>query len=1026
MKPIHLWETNMKTKKQSRNRNKKHNPNKVSTTNHLIVGAVAALSAGVVQANNMNNAHNNVTPLFQDNLPTIDQSQKIQEDTVSQAMERLCLAEDNLIKKGHLNESERHPDCHYLTTNESGKKVTISVPAQPEVLQAQLHENLAPDETKTSNKQGKKRKQSAAIFNNDVNALTETSAFGQNDNPLNNLGQSDKKLSETSFGGVRDNKTLLRENIINEPQNNSVILSDIRVQNLKGVSPEVLMRGLQIRAGTPYSAELNPSIEAQLMKSGFFKEVRVSLQDTILLIYVVENERVATVNINGAKVINARQIKDGLKANNIGEEGVLNPIMLEEFNKELRNDYLLKGKEAPKINISVAPASEKDLESYKDKPLVLDKLKENGQIMSLKFDIDEGETTRIKTINFKGNTVFTAEQLKRKMSSSELSGVKILSQGSRFNPKQLYTDLDYIVSEYKEVGHASASIPDVKFSDVGTANEPLKQIDVLISEGPKYIFGKPHFALADEVRPLIDNTTLSKLNTIKSGKTFKRSDLLKTQENIEKHFKNQGFAFAKVDIGFTESETDGVKVFNPQFTVVGNNKTKIRNISVSGTQKTKDSTVLKEMRQKSGDEFNQHKLAVSKTKLEQGGLYRNVEMTTIPVSTQNNGVVDAVDVKVDVTERRTGSASVNAGYMQGSGFIFGGAVSDQNAFGTGKAIGLDGSWSKPTKQINATYNDSHLFGQDRNLSVNVYGSDYDPRKLKNNNNDYRLKRYGVAATVGFPVSDFNKIYAGLGVEQMDLNVFGRAPLQYRRFIDSHGHFTPNGNGFFKGAVAKGTLGWGINKTTDPLWGGSGYIANVNAEATIPGSKIRYAKATASYQHFFPLGKSSTVMVGGNVGTGRSFGKVTHDLPFFQTFNAGGISSSPVRAFDYGSLGPKVYDTQGNIVTLGGNNMFSMTAEINSKLPFTKDSSDFRVGAFVDVASVWDNKRYNKLSGDIVRSVYDDPNYKSTFKNELRGAVGVTGTWHSPIGPIKLSYGVPIRKQKGDQVQRFQFSLGRAF
>ena len=46
--------------------------------------------------------------------------------------------------------------------------------------------------------------------------------------------------------------------------------------------------------------------------------------------------------------------------------------------------------------------------------------------------------------------------------------------------------------------------------------------------------------------------------------------------------------------------------------------------------------------------------------------------------------------------------------------------------------------------------------------------------------------------------------------------------------------------------------------------------------------------------------------------------------------------------------------------------------------------------------------------------------------ELRASAGLGVSWISPVGPLKLSYGTPIRKQSKDRIQRLQFQIGTAF
>jgi outer membrane protein insertion porin family len=45
---------------------------------------------------------------------------------------------------------------------------------------------------------------------------------------------------------------------------------------------------------------------------------------------------------------------------------------------------------------------------------------------------------------------------------------------------------------------------------------------------------------------------------------------------------------------------------------------------------------------------------------------------------------------------------------------------------------------------------------------------------------------------------------------------------------------------------------------------------------------------------------------------------------------------------------------------------------------------------------------------------------------LRASAGLGVSWTSPVGPFKLSYGLPVRAEPNDRIQRFQFQVGTAF
>ena len=255
----------------------------------------------------------------------------------------------------------------------------------------------------------------------------------------------------------------------------------------------------------------------------------------------------------------------------------------------------------------------------------------------------------------------------------------------------------------------------------------------------------------------------------------------------------------------------------------------------------------------------------------------------------------------------------------------------------------------------------------------------------------------------------------------------RAPKRYRDFISQYGN-SNTGIGKYKGWTLKGTVGWGRNKTDNALWPTRGYLTDVNLEAGLPGGDLQYYSLTHNQKWFFPLSKNFTLMLGGSVGAADGYGK-NKELPFFQNFYGGGLGS--VRGYESGTLGPKVYDNNGDKISYGGNKMLSGTAELLFPFPGIKDSRSVRLSLFADAGSVWDGKTYTP--GVYTPSTpygaggyYGNANHKSSFKEELRYSVGAALTWISPMGPIKLSYAYPLKKKSTDQVQRFQFQLGTVF
>jgi outer membrane protein insertion porin family len=108
-------------------------------------------------------------------------------------------------------------------------------------------------------------------------------------------------------------------------------------------------------------------------------------------------------------------------------------------------------------------------------------------------------------------------------------------------------------------------------------------------------------------------------------------------------------------------------------------------------------------------------------------------------------------------------------------------------------------------------------------------------------------------------------------------------------------------------------------------------------------------------------------------------------------------------FEQASLGP--VDVTGTYV--GGNRKINLNAEFYFPVPGLGQDKTLRVFTFVDAGNVWGSEE--KIDA-----------------GSLRASAGLGLSWISPVGPLKLSWGVPIKKKPEDKIQKFQFQIGTAF
>ncbi|MGE8396730.1 MAG: BamA/TamA family outer membrane protein, partial [Comamonas sp.] len=126
----------------------------------------------------------------------------------------------------------------------------------------------------------------------------------------------------------------------------------------------------------------------------------------------------------------------------------------------------------------------------------------------------------------------------------------------------------------------------------------------------------------------------------------------------------------------------------------------------------------------------------------------------------------------------------------------------------------------------------------------------------------------------------------------------------------------------------------------------------------------------------------------------------------------------VRGFDQGSLGPRANKyigingvvseyAPGSYSYLGGAKKVVMNLEFIAPFPGAGNDKTLRWFTFVDAGAIYGE---------------NDPMRAS----DIRASAGIGLSWISPLGPLRLAWANPIRKQAGDELQKLQFQIGTSF
>ncbi len=752
------------------------------------------------------------------------------------------------------------------------------------------------------------------------------------------------------------------------------VVKDIRVEGIQRTEAGTVFSYLPVKVGETMDDEKATQAIKSLYGTGFFKDVRIEADQDVLVVTIQERSAIAQITFNGNKSFPTDKMKEGLKQIGLSEGLIFDKSMLDRAEQEIKRQYLAQGKYGASVKASVSP------------------LERNR--VGLRFEIEEGAVSKIRSINIVGNQAFTEDELHEQFKLTTPDWMTWWNKNDQYSKQKLTADLEALRSFYMNQGYLEFNIDSTQVSI--TPDKRDIYITANITEGEKYTVTGIKVA-GDTIIP---EDELRKLIGLNAGDTFNRQKVTTSTKAMSDRLGNEGYAFANVNAVPEVDKENHTVAFT--FMVDPGRRVYVRRINLTGNTRTRDEVIRREMRQMESSWYGADKITRSKQRLDRLQYFSDVNLETPAVP----GTSDQVDVNVSVTEKSTGSIMFGAGLSSAEGIVLGVTVNQNNFLGTGNRVSAQVNTGKVNTVYSLSYTDPYFTPDGISRTLNIYRRDVDTSSL--GTGTYKTSSYGGGVSFGMPLNERDSVSAGLSFDYTDVSLDPSSPSTYVNYC---------GGGSSSGCTNYSwmlNLGWAHDSRDNTLYPKEGVYQRISAEVGLPGLDLEYYKLDYKHSWYQPINNYMTFMLNGEIGYGDTYG--SKDYPFFKNFYVGGVNS--VRGYDTSSIGPYVqpYVDSGGIshagYFTGGTQRVLGNAEIYFPVPGMKDSSQLRLSTFLDAGSI----AGNNVAGTVGSSSLTD----------FRYSVGAGISWYSPFGPIKLVFAKALNPQATDKTQIIQFQLGSQF
>jgi len=749
-------------------------------------------------------------------------------------------------------------------------------------------------------------------------------------------------------------------------------ISDIKVEGAQRIEPETIRSYLQLQPGDPWDADkVNASLKA-LFATGLFADVRLSRVGNSLIVQVVENPVINRIAFEGNHKLDDKQLSAEIE---LRPRVVYTRTRVQNDVRRILQLYRQRGYFGATVEPQVIQLSENRID--------------------LVFEINEGEFTGIRSINFVGNKEFSDSKLRGIIATKESRWYRFLSTNDSYDPDRLAYDRELLRKFYLTEGYA-----DFRVLSAVAELTPERDgfiVTFTLDEGQRYRFGK--IGVDIKLKGLPASAVLPLL-TVHSGDWYNAQEVENSISVLTDTLGDRGYAFVEVKPDIRRiRKTHTVDI---TFDVQQGPRVYVERIDIVGNVRTLDKVIRREFQLVEGDAFNTEKMQRSQQRIKNLGFFKTVQVTNAPGSAPDKTIVT-----VEVEEQSTGSLSLGAGFSSSDGPLADIELHESNFLGRGQDVRIGAVVSFRSQQIDLSFTEPYFM--DKNIAAG-----FDLFEIKTSPTadffsgiipPYQQFSYGGALRAGYQITD---------------NL--RQTLKYTARSDTIEDIQSDASLFIalqQGTHLTSSIGQVLlyDRRDDRLDPTSGYYLSLGNDFAGVGFGVDYVRSKVNFGYYYSVAPEWVLSFTGEAGD--IFGWDGQQVLLQDRFFVGGDN---LRGFQDAGIGPRDSVTDD---ALGGQKYYTGSVTLGVPLGLPKELgisgrifSDFGTLYHLEPTQITLTPAQLATTGGLTPQVEDSP--------AIRWSAGVGVSWKSPVGPIRLDLAVPIRKEPFDQTQFFRVSFGTKF